>query len=96
GHGENSIYLIDMELRKVMGDETEIIPLIADIQDRERIIAIMDEYKPDVVYHAAAHKHVPLMEGNPMEAVKNNIYGTKNVAEASHMANVKKFVMVST
>ena len=96
GHGENSIYLIDMELRKVIGDETEIIPLIADIQDRERIIKIMDEFKPDVVYHAAAHKHVPLMEGNPMEAVKNNIYGTKNVAEASHMAGVKNFVMVST
>ncbi|QMT19058.1 polysaccharide biosynthesis protein [Planococcus maritimus] len=96
GHGENSIYLIDMELRKAIGSETKIIPLIADIQDRERIIAIMDEYKPDVVYHAAAHKHVPLMEGNPMEAVKNNIYGTKNVAEASHMAGVKNFVMVST
>ena len=96
GHGENSIYLIDMELRKAIGNETEIIPLIADIQDRERIIAIMGEYKPDVVYHAAAHKHVPLMEGNPMEAVKNNIYGTKNVAEASHMAGVKNFVMVST
>ncbi|WP_341961939.1 polysaccharide biosynthesis protein [Planococcus maritimus] len=96
GHGENSIYLIDMELRKAIGNETEIIPLIADIQDRERIIAIMAEYKPDVVYHAAAHKHVPLMEGNPMEAVKNNIYGTKNVAEASHMAGVKNFVMVST
>src|SRR5690606_3439478 len=56
----------------------------------------MNEYKPDVVYHAAAHKHVPLMEGNPMEAVKNNIYGTKNVAEAAHMAGVKNFVMVST
>ncbi|OED33130.1 hypothetical protein BHE17_11985 [Planococcus maritimus] len=96
GHGENSIYLIDMELRKAIGNETEIIPLIADIQDRERIIKIMDEFKPDVVYHAAAHKHVPLMEGNPMEAVKNNIYGTKNVAEASHMAGVKNFVMVST
>lgn len=96
GHGENSIYLIDMELRKAIANDTEIIPLIADIQDRERIMAIMEEYKPDVVYHAAAHKHVPLMEGNPMEAVKNNIYGTKNVAEASHMAGVKNFVMVST
>lgn len=96
GHGENSIYLTDMELRKSIGSETEIIPLIADIQDRERIFTIMNQYKPDVVYHAAAHKHVPLMEGNPMEAVKNNIYGTKNVAEASQMAGVKNFVMVST
>ena len=96
GHGENSIYLIDMELRKTIANDTEIVPLIADIQDRERIMTIMREYKPDVVYHAAAHKHVPLMEGNPMEAVKNNIYGTKNVAEASHIAGVKNFVMVST
>src|SRR5690606_11075420 len=72
GHGENSIYLIDMELRKTIGDAVEIFPIIADIQDRERMINIMLEHRPDVVYHAAAHKHVPLMEGNPMEAVKNN------------------------
>ncbi|MFP8782874.1 polysaccharide biosynthesis protein [Planococcus plakortidis] len=96
GHGENSIYLIDMELRKSIPDDTEIIPVIADVQDRERIMAIMEEYKPDVVYHAAAHKHVPLMEGNPMEAVKNNIFGTKNVADAAHISGVKNFVMVST
>ncbi|WP_033542297.1 nucleoside-diphosphate sugar epimerase/dehydratase [Planococcus sp. CAU13] len=96
GHGENSIYLIDMELRKTASPDTEIIPIIADIQDRERIFKIMEEYKPDVVYHAAAHKHVPLMEGNPMEAVKNNIFGTKNVADAAHICGVKKFVMVST
>lgn len=96
GHGENSIYLIDMELRKIIGNETEIIPLIADIQDRERIISLVNEFKPDVVYHAAAHKHVPLMEGNPMEAVKNNIFGTKNVADAAHISGVKNFVMVST
>lgn len=96
GHGENSIYLIDMELKKKVPPDTEIIPIIADIQDRERIFAIMEEYKPDVVYHAAAHKHVPLMEGNPMEAVKNNIFGTKNVADASHDSEVKNFVMVST
>ncbi|MBT2581233.1 nucleoside-diphosphate sugar epimerase/dehydratase [Planococcus sp. ISL-109] len=96
GHGENSIYLIDMEIRKAIGSDTEVIPLIADIQDRNRIMAIMNEYQPDVVYHAAAHKHVPLMEGNPMEAVKNNIYGTKNVAEAAHMSGIKNFVMVST
>ncbi|EIM05706.1 Capsular polysaccharide biosynthesis protein capD [Planococcus antarcticus DSM 14505] len=96
GHGENSIYLIDMELRQTMAPDTEIIPIIADVQDRERILDIMDTYKPDVVYHAAAHKHVPLMEGNPMEAVKNNVYGTKNVAEAAHMSGVGNFVMVST
>ena len=56
----------------------------------------MAEYKPDIVYHAAAHKHVPLMEYNPREAVKNNVYGTKNVAEAAKANNVKNFVMIST
>ncbi|MDJ0332967.1 nucleoside-diphosphate sugar epimerase/dehydratase [Planococcus sp. S3-L1] len=96
GHGENSIYLIDMELRQTVAPDTEIIPIIADVQDRERILDIMNTYKPDVVYHAAAHKHVPLMESNPMEAVKNNVYGTKNVAEAAHMSSVGNFVMVST
>ncbi|MFJ7974807.1 polysaccharide biosynthesis protein [Peribacillus sp. NPDC096379] len=96
GHGENSIYLIDMELRrKYMGD-FGIIPIIADVQDRVRIFDIMSEYKPDVVYHAAAHKHVPLMEYNPMEAVKNNIFGTRNVAEAADAFGVNNFVLVST
>ncbi len=56
----------------------------------------MNEVKPDIVYHAAAHKHVPLMEYNPKEAVKNNIYGTKNTAVAAKAAKVKNFVMVST
>lgn len=97
GHGENSIYLIHRELS---GDpsynKTEIIPIIADIQDREKIFHIMKEHQPDIVFHAAAHKHVPLMEYNPREAVKNNIKGTKNVAEAAKEANVKNFVMVST
>lgn len=97
GHGENSIYLIDRELRThYQNCPTEIVPIIADIQDREKINEIMEQYHPDIVYHAAAHKHVPLMEYNPKEAVKNNIFGTKNVAEAAKAARVKNFVMVST
>ena len=96
GHGENSIYLIDMELRKTIDPAIEIIPIIADVQDRVRIFDVMAQYVPDVVYHAAAHKHVPLMEYNPHEAVKNNIFGTKNVAEASDQFGVKNFVMIST
>lgn len=97
GHGENSIYLVHREL-KPMADKNQIdlVPVIADIQDRERIFEVMKTYKPDRVYHAAAHKHVPLMEYNPTEAVKNNIYGTKNMAEASKAAGVGSFVMVST
>ncbi|RXK18815.1 nucleoside-diphosphate sugar epimerase/dehydratase [Macrococcus sp. DPC7161] len=97
GHGENSIYMIQMEMRNKFKDgHTIFVPIIADIQDRERIFNIMEEYKPDVVYHAAAHKHVPLMEANPSEAIKNNIFGTKNVAEAAAAAGVKSFVMIST
>ncbi|RHW39569.1 polysaccharide biosynthesis protein [Lysinibacillus yapensis] len=97
GHGENSIYSIHMELTENDSNRlTEIIPIIADIQDRERIFEIINYYRPDVIYHAAAHKHVPLMEYNPGEAVKNNVFGTKNVAEAAHNFAVSHFVLVST
>jgi FlaA1/EpsC-like NDP-sugar epimerase len=96
GHGENSIYQIDMELRNRYGKDFEIIPIIADVQDRDRIFEVMSVHVPDVVYHAAAHKHVPLMEYNPKEAVKNNVIGTKNVAEAADMFGVNTFVLVST
>ncbi|GLB58990.1 polysaccharide biosynthesis protein [Cytobacillus sp. NCCP-133] len=96
GHGENSIYLIDMELKNKHKDEMEIVPVIADIQDRYRIFEVMEAYKPEVVYHAAAHKHVPLMEYNPKEAVKNNVLGTKNVAEAADIFGAENFVLVSS
>ncbi|UTH12658.1 polysaccharide biosynthesis protein [Macrococcoides canis] len=96
GHGENSIYLINEELNKKLLGSVEIIPLIADVQDRKRMFEQMLKYKPDIVYHAAAHKHVPLMEYNPSEAVKNNVIGTKNTAEAALNAEVSRFVLVST
>lgn len=96
GHGENSIYLIHQELKIAIGDKIEFIPVIADVQDKERILEIMNVYKPYAVYHAAAHKHVPLMEFNPLEAIKNNILGTKNTAESAKEVQVKKFVMIST
>ncbi|MCM3399466.1 polysaccharide biosynthesis protein [Oceanobacillus profundus] len=97
GHGEYSIYSIDMELKNTYRDtEIEIIPIIGDVQDRERIFNIVEEHQPRIIYHAAAHKHVPLMEYNPHEAVKNNVIGTKNVAEAADTFGVKTFVMVST
>lgn len=96
GHGEFSIYKIDRELRKWPNRTFEVEPVIADIQDRERIFDVMQRHQPDLVYHAAAHKHVPMMEANPREAVKNNVYGTKNLAEAAKNADVKSFVMVST
>ncbi|MCL6574445.1 MAG: polysaccharide biosynthesis protein, partial [Bacillus sp. (in: Bacteria)] len=96
GHGENSIYLIDMELRNKYQQQIEIVPVIGDIQDRARMFEVMEEQRPFVVYHAAAHKHVPLMEYNPREAVKNNIFGTKNVAEAADTFGVNTFVMISS
>ncbi|WP_348921977.1 polysaccharide biosynthesis protein [Enterococcus rotai] len=97
GHGENSIYQVERELKKrFCAQDTEIIPIIADVQDRKRIFQIVEQYQPETIYHAAAHKHVPLMEMNPEEAVKNNVFGTKNVAEAAKQFNVKSFVMIST
>lgn len=96
GHGENSIYQLNMEMQGLYAEQFKIIPIIADVQDRKKMFEVMEQYRPDVVYHAAAHKHVPLMEGNPREAVKNNILGTRNVAEAAAHAKVKAFVMIST
>ncbi|PFK38347.1 hypothetical protein COI93_14425 [Bacillus cereus] len=96
GHGENSIYNIEMEMRVTYKDTVEITTEIADIQDRHKIFEIIEKHRPYIVYHAAAHKHVPLMERNPEEAVKNNIFGTKNVAEAADTFKVNTFVMVST
>ncbi len=96
GHGENSIYQIDMELKKHYQEQIEIVPVIGDIQDRSRVFEVMEEHRPFVVYHAAAHKHVPLMEYNPREAVKNNVFGTKNVAEAADTFGVSTFVLISS
>ncbi|MBT2657078.1 polysaccharide biosynthesis protein [Bacillus sp. ISL-18] len=97
GHGENSIYSIEMELKEMNKNTTiELIPVIADIQDEKKLMSIMNTYQPDIVYHAAAHKHVPLMEANPEEAVKNNIIGTMKVAKAASWNGVKTFVMIST
>ena len=96
GHGENSIYLINQELTKLYKNKIEIIPVIADVQNKSRLQEVMLKYKPYVVYHAAAHKHVPLMEANPFEAMRNNILGTRNTAEAAISAEVNRFVMIST
>lgn len=97
GHGENSIYSIKLELQELHGDSgIEFFAEIADIQDGDKMMDIMNKYRPNVVYHAAAHKHVPLMENNPEEAVKNNIIGTFNVANAASWNHVEDFVMIST
>ncbi|RST72542.1 polysaccharide biosynthesis protein [Siminovitchia acidinfaciens] len=97
GHGENSIHSIELELKeKFEHSPIELLPEIADLKDAHKMQSVMNKYRPNVVYHAAAHKHVPLMERNPEEAVKNNIIGTKNLAEASSLHGVETFVMIST
>ena len=95
GHGENSIYLINQELKHIYKDGP-IIPIIADIRDKQQLDQIFTQYNPQVVFHAAAHKHVPLMEIQPMAAVLNNIYGTRNVADVAGRHGVERFVMIST
>lgn len=94
-HGENSIYLINQELKNIYKDGP-IIPIIADIRDKQQLDQIFTQYNPQVVFHAAAHKHVPLMEIQPMAAVLNNIYGTRNVADVAGRHGVERFVMIST
>ncbi|MGX2961392.1 polysaccharide biosynthesis protein [Peribacillus sp. JNUCC 23] len=97
GHGENSIYSIEMELKEKFSESTiQFITEIADLQDAKKMMSVMGTYQPNVVYHAAAHKHVPLMERNPEEAVKNNLVGTMNVANAASWHGVGTFVMISS
>ncbi|WP_374018119.1 nucleoside-diphosphate sugar epimerase/dehydratase [Paenibacillus thiaminolyticus] len=97
GHGENSIYSIEMELQNLFKDKSiQFYTEIADLQDESKIVRVLNKHRPDVVYHAAAHKHVPLMQRHPEEAVKNNVIGTLNAAKASSQAGVSTFVMIST
>jgi len=95
GRGENSIFDIEQELRSDY-PEIKVVTEILDVKDREKVELVFSRFKPGVVFHAAAHKHVPLMERNPEEALKNNILGTYNVAEISDVTQVKTFVLIST
>lgn len=95
GHGENSLVAIDQELRTELGfTKTEVA--LADVADGFRIRSIFSQYRPHIVFHAAAHKHVPILESNVCEAVRNNVFGTHAVALAAAAAGVAKFVMIST
>ena len=93
---ENNAYDIQQELHRAYGDKLELRVEIASIRDKERIYEIFERLHPDVVFHAAAHKHVPLMETCPEEAIKNNIFGTYHVVRAAEKYGAKKFVMIST
>lgn len=92
---ETPLYEIEKELT-VKFPELKILPLVCDVRDRETVQAAFEEYSPEVVFHAAAYKHVPMMEYNPAQAVLNNVFGSKNVADAAHACGVRNFVMIST
>lgn len=93
---ENNAYDIQQELIMEYGDELNLVTLIASVRDYYRMNQIFSRFKPDIIFHAAAHKHVPLMEDSPMEAIKNNVIGTFNTATLAQFHNVEKFVMIST
>ncbi len=95
GQGENSVFDIEQELR-TDHPSLNVVTEILDIKDRDKVQLVFQKYNPGVVFHAAAHKHVPLMERNPEEALKNNIVGTYNLAEAADAVKVKTFVLIST
>ena len=92
---ENNAYEIQQELKRKY-PELDLVTLIGSVRNTHRINSIMEEYRPEVVYHAAAHKHVPLMEDSPNEAIKNNVLGTYKTATAAGKYHVKKFVLIST
>ena len=92
---ENTVYDVQQELKKKY-PELDLVVLIASVRNTNRMNYIFSKYRPDIVYHAAAHKHVPLMEDSPTEAVKNNVFGTFKTAQAAAMSGVQRFVMIST
>jgi len=92
---ENSLFLVEQEFARLQ-PRPNAIPLIADVTDAARIEQIMDEHRPDVIFHAAAHKHVPMMEWNPAEAIKNNVFGTRLLAQLADQYGVREFVAIST
>ena len=99
-HGENNVYEIERELRILqeggVGEASTIIPIVGELQDRDFVKFIIRRLKADVIFHCAAYKHVPLIEENPVEAVKNNIFGTKNIVDAAMESEVSRFVFIST
>ena len=92
---ENNAYDIQQELKRRY-PALDLVVLIGSVRDRKRVFNIMDAYRPELVFHAAAHKHVPLMEDSPAEAIKNNVFGTLNVAEAAAEFGAKRFLLIST
>ncbi len=93
---ENNAFWIERELREKYGDKLNMIALIGSVRNTNRVNWVMEKYKPEIIFHAAAHKHVPLMEGSPNEAIKNNVGGTYKMAQAAVKWGVERFVLIST
>lgn len=93
---ENNAYEIQQELIRKYGDKLNLVTLIGSVRNTSRINSVLETYHPDMIYHAAAHKHVPLMENSPCEAIKNNVMGTYKVAKAAAEHGVKRFLLIST
>ena len=93
---ENNAYEIQQELKRKYGDKLKLTTLIASVRNTHRVESIFEKYRPDIVFHAAAHKHVPLMEDSPCEAIKNNVFGTYKTAMAAGKYGAKRFVLIST
>lgn len=99
-HGENSVYEIEKELRLLqeegVGEAATLVPVIGDLKDREYMHFIIKRLRADVIFHCAAYKHVPLLEENPVEAIRNNVFGSLNIVDAAAAAGTSRFVLVST
>lgn len=99
-NGENNIYEIERELKLLqeegVGEKATIIPILGDLRDRDYTAFILGRLKADVIFHCAAYKHVPMLEENPVEALKNNVFGTRNIADAAAAAGASRFVLIST
>ena len=99
-HGENSVYEIEKELRILqeegVGEKATIVPIVGEMQDPHYMEFILARLKADAIFHCAAYKHVPMMEANPVEAIKNNVFGTRNVVQAARKMGIPRFVLVST
>lgn len=95
GHGENSIFEALLELAE-NNPSLDVVPIIADVRDKQRIEAVLAQYRPQVIFHTAAHKHVPLMQVNTEEAVSNNVFGTRNLVRSAVESGVERFILIST
>lgn len=94
---ENNLYNIEIELKSNPdNNDVEIVPIIGSVRDKKKLESVFEKYIPYLVFHAAAHKHVPLMEGSPLEAIKNNVFGTYNTVNCADKYNVKKCILIST